>query len=78
MKAIVYEEYGSPDVLELRDVEKPTPKDDEVLIKVYAASVNSADLHYLRAACFAQGFALSRSRFRARLHSQPAHGRGAS
>jgi NADPH:quinone reductase-like Zn-dependent oxidoreductase len=49
MKAIVYEEYGSPDVLELRDVEKPTPKDDEVLIKVYAASVNSADLHYLRA-----------------------------
>ena len=49
MKAIVYEEYGSPDVLKLRDVDKPTPKDDEVLIKVFAASVNSADLHSLRA-----------------------------
>ena len=49
MKAIVYEEYGSPDVLELREVEKPTPKDDEVLIKVYAVSVNSADVHLLRA-----------------------------
>jgi len=49
MKAIVYEEYGSPDVLVLKDVEKPTPKDDEVLIKVHAASVNAADLHLLRA-----------------------------
>jgi NADPH:quinone reductase-like Zn-dependent oxidoreductase len=49
MKAIVYEEYGSPDVLELRDVERPTPKGDEVLVKVYAASVNAADLHLLRA-----------------------------
>ena len=49
MKAIVYEKYGSPDVLELRDVERPTPKDDEVLVKVYAASVNAADLHLLRA-----------------------------
>jgi NADPH:quinone reductase-like Zn-dependent oxidoreductase len=38
MKAIVYEEYGSPDVLKLKDVDQPTPKDDEVLIKVYAAS----------------------------------------
>ena len=49
MKAIVYKEYGSPDVLVLKDVEKPTPKDDEVLIKVHAASVNSGDLHLLRA-----------------------------
>jgi NADPH:quinone reductase-like Zn-dependent oxidoreductase len=49
MKAIVYEEYGSPDVLGLRDVEKPTPKDDEVLVKVYAVSANAADLHLLRA-----------------------------
>jgi NADPH:quinone reductase-like Zn-dependent oxidoreductase len=49
MKAIVYTKYGSPDVLELKEVAKPTPKDDEVLIKVHAASVNAADLHLLRA-----------------------------
>jgi NADPH:quinone reductase-like Zn-dependent oxidoreductase len=49
MKAIVYKEYGSPDVLELKEVEKPTPRDDEVLVKVYAVSVNAADLHLLRA-----------------------------
>jgi len=48
MKAIVYHEYGSPDVLKLEEVEKPTPRDDEVLIKVYAASVNAADWHLLR------------------------------
>jgi NADPH:quinone reductase-like Zn-dependent oxidoreductase len=49
MKAIVYTEYGSPDVLQLKEVAKPTPKDNEVLVKVYAVSVNSADLHLLRA-----------------------------
>ena len=49
MKAIVYTRYGSPANLELIDVEKPTPKDDEVLVKVYAVSVNAADLHLLRA-----------------------------
>jgi len=49
MKAIVYTKYGSPDVLEFKEVEKPAPKDDEVLVKVYAASVNAADLHMLRA-----------------------------
>jgi NADPH:quinone reductase-like Zn-dependent oxidoreductase len=52
MKAIVHEKYGSPDVLQLKDVEKPTPKDDEVLIKVYAASVNKYDWHFLTADIF--------------------------
>ncbi len=49
MKAMVYTKYGSPDVLELKEVEKPTPKDNEVLIKVHAASANAADWHILRA-----------------------------
>src|SRR5215208_5401274 len=48
MKAFVYHQYGSPDVLELSEVEKPTPKEDEVLLKVQAASVNPADWHLLR------------------------------
>jgi NADPH:quinone reductase-like Zn-dependent oxidoreductase len=43
MKAIVYHKYGSPDVLELRDVEKPVPKEDEVLVRVCASSVNPAE-----------------------------------
>jgi len=47
MKAIVAARYGSPDVLELKDVEKPAPKDDEVLVKVQAASVNPMDWHLL-------------------------------
>ena len=49
MKAIVYHEYGSPDVLRLEEVTKPVPKDDEVLIKVHATSVTTGD-------CNARGF----------------------
>src|SRR3989304_1028595 len=43
MKAIVYHEYGSSDVLKLEEVAKPTPTDDEILIKVHAVSVNRSD-----------------------------------
>src|SRR5688572_14908606 len=52
MEAIVYTKYGSPDVLELKEVEKPTPKDTEVLIKIHAASANPADWHLMRAEPF--------------------------
>ena len=48
MKAIVYTKYGSPELLELKEVAKPTPRDDEVLIKVQAASVNRSDWEGLR------------------------------
>jgi NADPH:quinone reductase-like Zn-dependent oxidoreductase len=49
MKACVYEKYGPPaEVLQLKDIDKPVPNDDEVLIKVFAASVNVEDLDYLK------------------------------
>jgi NADPH:quinone reductase-like Zn-dependent oxidoreductase len=52
MKAFVSHKYGSPDVLKLTEVEKPILNDDEVLIKVHAASVNAADWHLLTADIF--------------------------
>ena len=47
MKAIVYEKYGTPDVLQLKEVAKPVPGEDEVLVKVHAASINDWDLGLL-------------------------------
>jgi NADPH:quinone reductase-like Zn-dependent oxidoreductase len=47
MKAIVYTKYGTPDNLELKELSRPIPKDDEVLVKVYAASLNDWDLGLL-------------------------------
>lgn len=52
MKAMVYHKYGSPDELKLEEVAKPTPKDDEVLVKVKASSINRADLYMLKGSPF--------------------------
>ena len=52
MKAIVYEKYGPPEVLQLKEVAKPIPHDDEVLVKVHAASVNYIDWQVLRGESF--------------------------
>jgi len=56
LKAITYKRYGSPDVLELKEVEKPTPKDEEVLVKIIAASINVEDLDFLRGRGFSVRF----------------------
>src|SRR5208337_4386939 len=48
MQAIVYHHYGTPDVLECREIEKPAPAAEEVLIRVQAAAVNPYDWHFLR------------------------------
>src|SRR3989440_3473633 len=56
MKAMVNTHYGSPDVLQFKEVAKPTPQDNEVLVQVHAASVNAAELHLLRADPFLMRF----------------------
>ena len=48
MHAIVYHRYGTPDVLEFQEIATPTPAEDQVLIRVHAASVNPYDWHFLR------------------------------
>lgn len=57
MKAAVYTQYGPPDVLHIREVTKPTPKDNEVLVKIRAVSVNAYDWHCLTADIFLVRFA---------------------
>ncbi|MGH2481639.1 MAG: hypothetical protein ACRDHW_18455, partial [Ktedonobacteraceae bacterium] len=52
MKAIVYTQYGSPDVLQFKEVAKPAPRDHEVLVKIHAVSAAAGDLHLLRAKPF--------------------------
>lgn len=52
MKAIVYTKYGTPDVLEFKEMEEPTPLDNEVLVEIHAASANAYDWHFLTADVF--------------------------
>jgi len=64
MKAIICTKYGSPDVLEFKEVEKPTPKDNEVLVKVHAASLNAADFEILRGAWTARAVGPLKPRYK--------------
>jgi NADPH:quinone reductase-like Zn-dependent oxidoreductase len=56
MKAIVYTKYGPPEVARLAEVPKPVPKDDEILVKVYTATVNRTDSGFRSAEYFISRF----------------------
>ena len=62
MKGIVQSRYGSPDVLRLEEIAKPVVKDDEVLVRVRAAAVNTGDWHLLRGAPYVMRLASARPR----------------
>jgi NADPH:quinone reductase-like Zn-dependent oxidoreductase len=64
MKAIVYTTHGPPDVLQLKEVEKPAPKDNEALVKVHAASLNAADLETLRGVFWSRIYGLLTPKFK--------------
>src|SRR3954470_14174022 len=52
MKAVVYSEYGAPDVLQLADIQRPAPGPNEMLVKVHAAAINPVDWHFVRGVPF--------------------------
>ncbi|MDZ4705854.1 MAG: NAD(P)-dependent alcohol dehydrogenase [Saprospiraceae bacterium] len=58
MQAVIYEKYGPPSVLKIKTIEKPVPKDNEVLIRVYATTVNRTDCAILRAKPFIMRFGM--------------------
>ncbi len=64
MKAVVYDKFGPPDVLEFKDVDKPTPKDNEILLKVHATSVNAIDMIFRSGASLLFGFTKVMAGFR--------------
>jgi len=67
MRAVVHDRYGPPDVLRLADVERPVPKDDEVLVKVHATTVTQTDCHMRKASPFIWRFMLGLRRPKRRI-----------
>src|SRR4051794_34563908 len=58
MKAVVYHEYGSPDVLHIEEVSKPVPNENQLLVRVRAASLNPYDWHFIRGTPYIMRFGI--------------------